>query len=90
MHLSTMRRWMTTGVSQNIKLLLHSCFTTISGFLVGMGGAIDPSHLIGAGHICLVKATPYSPQNCVPEAVSQAIALLKTAKYEPCLLFFSI
>jgi hypothetical protein len=67
--------------------------TTFSGRLVGFGGAEDISRLIGAGHICLVEAKPYSPQNLhdyVSEAVGQAIALLKTAKYEHCLLFFHI
>jgi hypothetical protein len=73
-------------VSQIIK---HRCsrdnFTAFSDRLLAPGGSRDDAFEIANGRLFLVEAKRQGPDRTlvsyIPEAVGQAIALLKSAKY---------
>ena len=60
-------------------------FVTFSARLVGPGGSREGSFRFAKGHLLLVQAKHLSLGQtfieCAPEAISQAVALLKSAKY---------
>jgi hypothetical protein len=71
-----------------------NCFTAFSDRLLGPGGSREDAFEISKGRLFLVEAKRQSlEQNLasyIPEAVSQASALLKSARRRHCLFYFFV
>jgi hypothetical protein len=80
-----MKMWGITRVSQTVKRPRSAhCFTAFSDRLLAPGGSREDAFDISKGHLFLVEAKRQSLEQTlvsyIPEAVSQAIALLRSAK----------
>ena len=73
---------------------ITNCFLVFTASLVGSGGATKTAFRFTPHHMCLIEAKCShnlgSLYDCAAEAVSQAVAVLKSAKYESYPLFFVI